>query len=388
MESVSAAALETQRKEHPESGEILDKLQAQTNSKLYHQLTKTLLEYLQSPPFDPSKAGAAKQLSDFFDGFIRQFESKFDKVRWVEILSIVSKPQTPEAALELVQSFEASVSGNRDAMFMWQALKAEKLTLAGKLEESKELLESLHAEIEAAYEVDALIQSNAHKAYALLWKKLERPQEFYRSNILFLAFTPLASIPVEERAQLAFEIGVSALIAPDEFDFGELWQQDIVASLDGSNFAWIKDFLQAYSEGKFDMYDAAISKHKAQMDATPELRGKEATVLRPKMAVLALMELAFRKPKKQRRLSFEELATHCRVGVKEVEHLVMKSMSQKLVQGSIDEVAQTVNITWVKPRILDSVRIDLMRERIDAWAAQTGLLLDHLEEVTPELLVS
>merc|ERR1712183_753644 len=99
-------------------------------------------------------------------------------------------------------------------------------------------------------------------------------------------------------------------------------------------------------------------------------------------------ELAFRKPKKQRRLTFEELAQHCRVGLKEVEILVMKAMSAKLVKGQIDEVQQIVIVTWVKPRILDNVRIDLMRTRMDDWAMKTGLLLGHLEEMTPELLVS
>ncbi|CAE7661276.1 psmD13 [Symbiodinium pilosum] len=71
-----------------------------------------------------------------------------------------------------------------------------------------------------------------------------------------------------------------------------------------------------------------------------------------------------------------------------VEHLVMRSMCAELIRGQIDEVSEMVTVTWVKPRILDPVRIDLMRERMDAWASQTGLLLEHLEQVTPELLVS
>ena len=106
------------------------------------------------------------------------------------------------------------------------------------------------------------------------------------------------------------------------------------------------------------------------------------------MCALALMELAFRKPKKQRRLTFEEIAEHCRVGPKDVEFLVMKSMCANLIQGQIDEVAQLVMVSWVKPRILDTVRIDLLRQRMDSWQKQTGLLLEHLEEMTPELLVS
>ncbi|CAE7948269.1 26S proteasome non-ATPase regulatory subunit 13 [Symbiodinium microadriaticum] len=74
--------------------------------------------------------------------------------------------------------------------------------------------------------------------------------------------------------------------------------------------------------------------------------------------------------------------------LRKVEHLVMRSMCAELIRGQIDEVSELVTVTWVKPRILDPVRIDLMRERMDAWASQTGLLLEHLEQVTPELLVS
>merc|ERR1712127_757080 len=125
-----------------------------------------------------------------------------------------------------------------------------------------------------------------------------------------------------------------------------------------------------------------------QIDKTADLKAAEEKVLRPKMCALALLELAFRKPKKQRRLGFGEIAEHCRVGPKEVEFLVMKAMCANLLKGQIDEVQGLVMVTWVKPRILDSARIDLMRERMDAWATQTGLLLEHLEEMTPELLVS
>lgn len=385
MEVDPGAALEAQRKAHPELGEQLDKMQKYMTTKLYHQLTQTLLEYLVSPPF--TSPAAADELKGFFDSFIKGFDSKFDKVRWVQILSIIAKPQTPAVALDLIAPFEEAMSGSRDAKFLWQTLKGEKLTLSGDTEAAKELLDNLGSEIEAAYEVQALIQSHFHKTKALLWKTLSRPQEFYKSSILYLAFTPLEAIPVEERPRIAFETVVSALVAEEEFNFGELTQQEIIPSLEGSPFAWIRELLQAFSEGKFDSFDSALAKNKAQMDATPELKSAGDT-LRRKMCALSLMELAFRKPKKQRRLNFGEIAQHCRVGASKVEHLVMKSMCADLIRGQIDEVNELVTVTWVKPRILDPVRIDLMRERMDAWASQTGLLLEHLEQVTPELLVS
>jgi len=379
-------ALEAQRKAHPALANKLDAISENASKKLYHQLTQALLDYLSDPCF--LKKDAAAELLAFWNGYIRSFEGKFNKTHSLRILTIVCKQQDAEVALELLAPFEEAVKGDRDATFYWQILKAEKLVAAGKFDAAKDDLENLDKAIKDAYEVDALIQSQFHKTYAGLWKKLERHQEFFKSSILYLAFTKLSDIPEEERPALAFEIGLAALIAEEEFIFGELLQQELLASLDGSPYAWIKDFLVAFGEGKFDLYDEALAKHKTQLEATPALAGKESTVLRPKMAALALMELAFRKPKKQRRLTFEELSVHCRVEPKKVEQLVMKAMCAQLIKGKIDEVASLVIVTWVKPRILDNPRIDLMRDRMDTWAQQTGYLVEHLEEMTPELLVS
>ena len=69
-------------------------------------------------------------------------------------------------------------------------------------------------------------------------------------------------------------------MAEEEFNFGELTQQEIIPSLEGSPFAWIRELLQAFSEGKFDSFDSALAKNKAQMDATPELKSAGDT-LRP-----------------------------------------------------------------------------------------------------------
>jgi 26S proteasome regulatory subunit N9 len=383
----SHAILEAQRKAHPELGEMVDELQKYTNMKLYHQLSSTLTKYLKSPAFATTAAGSAAELMAFFTDFIKQFEKHFDKVRWVQLLAIVCKLQTPETALTLIAQYEEAVKDKRDANFMWRALKAGKLTEAGKYDESKDILDTSISDIAAAYEVDALIQSHVHWTHALLWKALGRHSEYYKSSILFLAYTPLADIPEIDRAQLAFDISVAALIAEDEFNFAELLRQELLGALDGSSYVWIKDFVTAFSEGKFALYDSALSTHRAAFDATSELKGAEAITLRAKMSALALMELAFTKPKGQRRLGFSEIAEHCRVSAGDVEHLVMKAMCESLIKGKIDEVNGAVSITWVKPRILDAPRIDMVRERMDEWAQRSEELLRHLEDMTPELRV-
>jgi len=167
--------------------------------------------------------------------------------------------------LELLAPFEESVKGDRDATWLLQILKSEKLVLAGKFDQAKDDLEKIDKSITDSYEVDAYLQSAFHKTYAMLWKTLGRPQEFFKSSILYLAFTPVSAIRVEERPRLAFEIGVAAMVAEEEFIFGDLLQQELLATLDGSEFAWVKDFLVAYGEGKFELYDAALAKSKRSL---------------------------------------------------------------------------------------------------------------------------
>lgn len=76
-------------------------------------------------------------------------------------------------------------------------------------------------------------------------------------------------------------------------------------------------------------------------------------LLTQKISILALMELAFKRPSDQRTIAFPDIATATKLPVKEVEPLVMKALSLKLVKGSIDEVDQTFSVTWVQPRVLD-----------------------------------
>lgn len=48
------------------------------------------------------------------------------------------------------------------------------------------------------------------------------PDSFYRSALMFLAYTPLEGIPQEERYTLATDISLAALTGEGVFNFGEV----------------------------------------------------------------------------------------------------------------------------------------------------------------------
>lgn len=65
-----------------------------------------------------------------------------------------------------------------------------------------------------------------HSAYYRLsseyYKTVGPPDSFYRSALMFLAYTPLEGIPQEERYTLATDISLAALTGEGVFNFGEV----------------------------------------------------------------------------------------------------------------------------------------------------------------------
>lgn len=60
---------------------------------------------------------------------------------------------------------------------------------------------------------------------------------------------------------------------------------------------------------------------------------------------MTLIEAVFKRSKEARGcITFKEIAHECRVGLGEVEHLIMKALSLGLVKGSIDEISQVVQV--------------------------------------------
>ncbi len=99
------------------------------------------------------------------------------------------------------------------------------------------------------------------------------------------------------------------------------------------------------------------------------------------------MELAFAGTAGERNLSFERIAKVTLLPLEEVELLVMKALSLKLIRGSVDQVNAIVHISWVQPRILDLQQIGKMKDRVDLWGKNVKEILTFVQnETAPELL--
>lgn len=64
------------------------------------------------------------------------------------------------------------------------------------------------------------------------------------------------------------------------------------------------------------------------------------------------------------------------------------SLQAHLVEGVIDQVDSTVQVSWVQPRVLSVPQVAALRTRLDSWLDRVHSTLLSVEAETPELLAS
>lgn len=157
-------------------------------------------------------------------------------------------------------------------------------------------------------------------------------------------------------------------------------QHEILDALRKSDKSWLVQLLFAFNSGNISQYKEL----KVHWSKQPDLNRNEK-YMRQKISLLCLMEMTFKRAATQRILTFDEIAQETDLSKEEVEHLVMRALSLKLVKGLIDQVDETVHMSWVQPRVLDKDQIRTMADRLHSWCEQVssmeGLVHNRAQEI-------
>jgi len=249
--------------------------------------------------------------------------------------------------------------------------------------------------------MDARVYAAYYQAHYELAKLRGNPQEYYSSALLYLTYTPLADLSPRAQQSLASDIGLAALLGANIYNFGELLQHPILASLDGTEYNWLPALLRAFNNGSIQDFNRIYGEVKGKY---PTL-ASNAAFLNQKLRIMTLMELVFRLPSgkgpaaassasaaaassagagegqsRGRVLSFASIASGCDIPVDQVEWLLMKALALKVIRGQIDQVAQQVRLQWVAPRVLDKGQIKALQERLTVWqndVEQTTIFVEN-----------
>eukprot|EP00252_Welwitschia_mirabilis_P016438 TRINITY_DN3626_c0_g1_i1.p1 TRINITY_DN3626_c0_g1~~TRINITY_DN3626_c0_g1_i1.p1 ORF type:complete len:360 (-),score=54.86 TRINITY_DN3626_c0_g1_i1:71-1150(-) len=353
--------LEAQKQAHPELGEWYDSLADLYDRKLWHQLTLKLEQFISLPVFQGGDA-----LIQLYHNFITDFETKINLLKLAHFAVVVSRQYAEKGAAisfleSIIEKLRATKESRIDEPILYCRMQIATLKLEqGEQKECKITLDDAKTTLDSMTDIDPSVYASFHWVSSQYHKSRQEFAEFYKSALLFLAYTTVESLSEPFK---------------------------LVKSLLGTSVEWLYYMLQAFNAGDLVRYQELCLKHRDALNAQPALVENEKKLLE-KINILCLMEIIFSRPSEDRTVPLSLIAERTKLSVEDVEYLLMKSLSVHLIEGVIDQVDSTVHISWVQPRVLGIPQIKSLRDRLDNWLHKVHTTLLAVEAETPDLMAS
>ena len=327
--------------------------------KLWKQLTDLLMKFYDEPESKPYRM-------QLYVNFVSHFAKHISQLKRVRLATAAgAESESPAQALAFVEKVVQDVDtpASRDA-FVLATIDVARLQLVlGEADAAKVSATKAGSILDEFDAVDPIIHAAYYRVLSDYHKAKAEYTLYYRNALLYLACVQLEDLPQEERLMRAHDLSLSALLAERIYNFGELLLHPILDALDKTEHAWLKDFVFALNSGDLLKFESLL-KH---LPSQPLLQA-QLGFLRQKVCLMALIESVFKRPPHDRVLSFSVIAQETRLPAYEVEHLVMKALSLELIKGTVDQVEEAVQVSWVQPRVLDMRQIEAMRQRLVEWS--------------------
>ncbi|KAI9498470.1 hypothetical protein BDB00DRAFT_881288 [Zychaea mexicana] len=329
--------------------------------KLWHQLTQSILEFFNQPESAPLQIPLFRQ-------FIAEWENKINKLSLVSIaLKAANNCSKSQDSVSFLNDISTKVdTPDTKDVYVLALMEAAHFKLQlQQFDDVKKAIDESDKILEQFDSVETVIYASFYRVSAEYYKAKAEYAQYYKSALLYLACVNVDELSPEEKVGRAYDLALSALLGEMIYNFGELLMHPILDSLSGTEHDWLRSLLFAFNSGDIGKFEALAPHFSKQ-----SLLQQNSEALSRKICLMSLIEAVFRRSSDNRVIPFGEIAAETRLSVDEVEHLVMKALSLKLIRGSIDQVDQLVIVTWVQPRVLDKEQIDGMRRQIEEWNNQ------------------
>lgn len=349
------------------------------DQRLWYQLTLQVESFLRHPA-----SQERPRHIDLYEHFIRTFARHINHLVLASMGVIVSRQYEHAAdALAFLQRLatETDQPETQDAHVLLSMEAAHFQLLLGDLSGTRAAMDRCAKLLDSFDAVEPVVHASFYRVCGNYHKAKAEYADYYRNYFLFLACIHVdAEMSKAEQVQCAHDLSISALLGDTIYNFGELLLHPILASLQGSEYAWLADLLFAFNAGDMGRFEALLPR----LASEPMLQA-HVPFLRQKLCLMALIESLFHRSMYDRTLPFTSLASETRIPVDEVEHLVMKALCLGLVRGSIDQVAQLVRITWVQPRVLDTDQMQALLRRLTDWSERVDRVATFVHQQSPDL---
>lgn len=403
----SLESLSNLAQEHPDQSSTYNEFSNLLSSKLYHQLIVAIHTFIQEP--SNARTEPSSNLFTLYSDVLTPIAAKLNPLTLARIACHVAFSLNDyEAAKtlleELVQELEKKDETQTLTTRLYTESKKYFLTLkqmehasssttttstSSALESIQSFLNSNKTrltELANSTESDVAIVHSAFYQCAMTYRKAVGPPEaFYKEAISYLHYTPLESItPPSEQYKIATDLSLSALTGDGVYNFGEVVHNNsmILKVLQGTENEYLVKLMKASADGDVMALEQISNEHGAAIGKEPALINR-ANVIKEKITLLALVKMVFERPSNERTLSFEDIATQTKMPVDKVEWIIMRALSLGLIKGSMDQVEQTVDVTWVMPRVLDEEHMRQLALRFGEWAVEVNKTKEYMDERIP-----
>ncbi|KAL3938787.1 MAG: hypothetical protein SGBAC_006373 [Bacillariaceae sp.] len=360
-----------------------------SQQKLWHQLTLSMMEfYAVEGNNRPIPAGGSTFLA-LYKEVVQAVDAKLNQLSVAQIAASVafsglSKEEGTTLLDEMIETQKENIGpklyleSKRSLLLLNNSPDKDALaTIYSMIKTNKEMLDQLIQD-----SPDAMIVNRAHYEMTMSYYKIVGPPEdFYEEAIRYLNYhTPEDKAENKAKShQLAVDICLSALTGEGVYNLGQVVSNPMLLALKDTPDAWLMELLEACGKGQVAEFKQLVSqKYPSQIASQPALvnMGQQ---MQEKMTLLALVKMIFERPSSERTVNFSTIAQVLEIPLEQVEWVIMRAFSVKLMEGSMDQVDGIVHVTWILPRVLDNGQMSDLASRFGEWAGKVAKTKDSMQ---------
>lgn len=110
-------------------------------------------------------------------------------------------------------------------------------------------------------DIDPRVYASLANVSSQYYRRREDYENFYKSGLQFLHYTPDSELNSDEKLQWSTKLGMAVLLGKKIFNITELLDKEILRSLTMSDFEWLFDLLQTLGRGQIVEFEQAIQRH-------------------------------------------------------------------------------------------------------------------------------
>lgn len=348
--------------------------------KLWHQLTLTMMDFYTSEGTNRPIPGSTSTYLALYKQVVQSVAGKLNQLSVSQIAASVafsglSKEDGTKLLNELLEAQKNDIApklyleSKRSLLLLNHSPDKDTLaTIYTMIKTNKELLDQLIQD-----SPDVMIVNRAHYEMTMSYYKIVGPPEaFYEEAIRYLNYYTPEEADKTKSHQLAVDICLSALTGEGVYNLGQVVSNPMLLALKNTQDAWLMELLEACAKGQVAEFKQLVSqKYPSQIASQPALvnMGQQ---MQEKMTLLALVKMIFERPSSERTVDFATIAQVLEIPMEQVEWVIMRAFSVKLMEGSMDQVDGIVHVTWILPRVLDNTQMSDLATRFGEWAVKVS----------------